>query len=141
VITVGGSSALAADLEAAINIGDTVTYQAAAATPATKASVSLTNGPVSGTPFSIDDVTKLLTVEFDTNGPASDTIDYTDADDPNIVAFAGIAGNATVQYNVGATTDATIVQFEAAVNGATALGGTLTLSDSGTVTIWTITSP
>ncbi len=138
---VNNVSVTAGEFLAALNVGDTVTYQAAATTPATPMSISLVNNTVSGIPNSIDTGAETLTIRFDANGPASAAIDYTDAVDPNIVNVAGIAGNLTVQYNVGATANVSQANFEAAFAGAVVFGGTLTLSDSGTVTVWTLTSP
>jgi hypothetical protein len=141
VLRIGGQLVTVGEFEAALNVGDTVTYQAASTTPAVAASINLVNNTVSGIPNSIDTGAETLTIRFDANGPGSAAIDYTDPVDPNIVNFLGISNNASVQYNVGANVDVSQTDFEAAYTGAVVLGGTLTLSDSGTVTVWTLTSP
>jgi len=141
VRTVNGTSQTEAEFEAALNVGDSITYQAASTTPLVNASLAVTNGPVSGTPSSIVTANDTISIRFDANGPGSADIDYTNAVDANIVNFAGIAGNLTVAYQVngGASTEA---NFEAQVAGIVGgLTGSVTVSDSGTVTIWNVTSP
>jgi len=141
VRTVNGTSQTELEFEAALNVGDSITYQAASTTPLVNASLAVTNGPVSGTPSSIDAALDTISIRFDTNGPGSTSISYTDADDPNIVNFAGIAGNLTVEYqlNGGAST---VANFEAQVAGIIGgVSGTVEVKDSGTVTIWNVISP
>jgi hypothetical protein len=138
-IFVNNIASLEADLEAALNIGDTVTFQAAATTPATDGSLRLVDGPVSGTPEALVPGVS-ITISFDANGPASDLIDHTAPTDPMIVNFAGLSNNIAVTYvvNGAASTEA---GFEAAVNGVIVGGltGTVAVSDSGTNTVWTFT--
>jgi hypothetical protein len=139
-VTVGGAAATAADVNAALNVGDTVTWQAADAATTTSASLALVNGPVSGTPTGVTTVA-VITIRFDANGPASQVITHTNAVDPGIVNFAGIAGNTTVVYQINGTT-ATVADFAAAANGiAGGLSGSVAVSDSGVNTVWNITSP
>jgi hypothetical protein len=137
-ITVNGAVATPADLEAALNIGDTVTYQPADAATSTTASIALTNNTVSGTPNAI--AAPVMNIRFDADGPGSVAIDYTDPVDPLIVN-AGFAGNTAVVYQINGTAT-TQANWEAAFSGIVGgLSGSVAASDSGTNTVWNITSP
>jgi hypothetical protein len=140
-IFVNNVSSLPADLEAALNVGDTVVFQAAAVTPATDGSIRLTNGPVTGTPNTIDLVLEEITLWLDANGPATGAIEYDNPVAANIVNFAGLTGNLTVDYTINGV-DSDQASFEAQVAGIIGgLSGTVTVSDSGTVTLWNVVSP
>jgi hypothetical protein len=141
VRTVNGTSQLELEFEAALNVGDTITYQAGSTTPLVNASLAVTNvTPITGTPSSIDAGLDTISIRFDANGPGSVSISYADADDPNIVN-SGLAGNLTLAYQVNGVAS-TVGNFEAAVTGIIGgLSGSVTVSDSGTVTIWNVTSP
>jgi hypothetical protein len=137
-ITVNGAVATPADLEAALNIGDTVTYQPADAATSTTASIALTNNTVSGTPNAI--AAPVMNIRFDADGPGGAAIDYTDPVDPLIVN-AGFAGNTAVVYQINGTAT-TQANWEAAFSGIVGgLSGSVAASDSGTNTVWNITSP
>jgi hypothetical protein len=142
-LTVGGGSSTELEFEAALNVGDTVTYQAASTTPAVTGSIALVNNTVSGTPNTIDTTVGFeeITLWFDTNGPDTAVINYTNPVDANIVNFAGLAGNATVDYTINGV-DSDQAAFEAQVAGIIGgLSGTVSVSDSGTVTLWNVVSP
>jgi hypothetical protein len=147
-ISVGGATATAADLEAAINVGDSVTYQAPDAATSNAGSLALTNGATSGTPSAINTAANFLTLQFDSNGPAGPTggcqavvgISYAVATDPCIVN-GGLAGNTAVVYQINGAV-ATEANWEAAVSGIIGgLSGSIAVADSGTNTVWNVTSP
>jgi hypothetical protein len=141
--TVNGTSQTEVEFEGELNVGDTVTYQAASVTPAVAGSLAVTNNTASGIPGTLVAGTS-ITLLFDELGAVpdeTDVIDHTAPLDPNIVNIAGIANNVAVTYvvNGAASTEA---GFEAAVNGVIVggLSGSVAVSDSGTNTVWTFTS-
>lgn len=139
-VTIDGAAATVAEVNAALNVGDSVTTQIADADSATTAYLHLVNGAVSGTPTGTTTVA-VITIKFDANGPASSSITHTNAVDPLIVNFPGIAGNTTVVYQINGTV-AVVADWVAAANGiAGGLSGSVAVSDSGVNTVWNITSP
>lgn len=147
-LVLNGATAVEADVDGALSVGDTVTYQADdPATTADESKLTLTsvaNGSISGTPVAVT-AGASLTLWFDANGPATAALSTIDG----TVAEIGFAGNLTEQYvkvvngttTVIGTDAAALTAFETVVNAAIATSGSVTISDSGTVTVYTVTTP
>jgi hypothetical protein len=141
-LNLNGSGAVEADIDGAINIGDEVVYAAADAATSTTASVRLNDKTVSGTPVVlVTGGAGTVTIKFTSTGPASAAISTVTLTGGANIINVGLTGNTAVVYQINGTAT-TQGPWEAAVGGIIGgLSGTVTVSDSGSNTVWNVTSP